>query len=151
MHVRSECVLRPSPRQPEAGKEEEGVSLLNGQAAASAGGGALGRPVQRRARRPDFAARPWPGGQCCGQGRASARTHTEGQGAEVRPRPPGQVSIGGTGGLSAPPQAVPGQSRAASGCERFPCLPPSSARTSPGLLALQGDVPHCCTCKGSKH
>lgn len=70
MHVRSECVLRPSPRQPEAGKEEKeeekevgGVSLLKGQAAASAGGGALGRPVQRRARRPDSAARPWPGGQ----------------------------------------------------------------------------------------
>lgn len=35
MHVRNECVLRPSPRQPEAGEEEEGASLLNSQAAAS--------------------------------------------------------------------------------------------------------------------
>lgn len=82
MHVRNECVLRPSPRQPEAGEEEEGASLLNSQAAASAGGGALGRPAQRRARRLDFAPRPWPGGQGKAE-QGSAGTHTEGEGAEV--------------------------------------------------------------------
>lgn len=62
-----------------------------------------------------------------GQGWASAGTHAEGEGAEVRPRPLGQVTIGGTGGLSAPPEAVPGQSRAASSRQRFPRLLPSSA------------------------
>lgn len=151
MHVRSECVLRPSPRQPEAGKEEEeeegegGVSLLNGQAAQVRAAGRWAGPYS--AEHEDRTSRRGLGRA----GRASAETHTEGQGAEVRPRAPGQVSIGGTGGLSAPPQAVPRQGRAASGCQRFPCLPPSSARTSPGLLALQGDAPRCCPCKGSKH
>lgn len=65
MHGRNERVLR-ARRQPEAG-ERGGISALqSGCSKCGRRGAGPARPVRRRARRPDFAEGPWPGGQAVG-------------------------------------------------------------------------------------